>query len=85
MIINPSSLKGAKILERAPTLTRARPSRIFCHSSYFSPVDKPECKTATSSPKRRLKRNTICGVKAISGTSIIAFLPLFKTASIVCK
>ena len=81
----PKFLNGAKILDLAPTLTRALPSLIFCHSSYRSPFDKPECKTATSSPKRRLKRKTICGVSAISGTSIMACSSFFNTSSMACK
>ena len=58
--------------ERAPTTTFTLPCWTLRHSSYFSPTDKPLCITATSSPKRDLKRSVICGVKEISGTSTMA-------------
>ena len=39
------------------------------------PAESLECRTATVSPKRSAKRETICGVSAISGTSTIAPRP----------
>ena len=40
-----------------------------------------ECRTATVSPKRSTKRETICGVSAISGTSTIAPRPCASAAA----
>ena len=43
------------------------------------------CKTATSSLENLLTNlSIICGVRDISGTSIIAVLPSFKTFEIIC-
>jgi hypothetical protein len=71
---------GAKIADRAPITMRARPCRILCHSSWRSPALRCECSTATSvcnfpELNRALKRSTVCGVSAISGTSTMAPLP----------
>ena len=40
--------------------------------SYCSPVDSWECTSPTRPGKRPIKRRTVCGVRAISGTSTIA-------------
>ena len=58
-----------------PTQTRASPARSRAHSSWRSPAPSRECRTATVSPKRSTKRETICGVSPISGTSTIALSP----------
>ena len=44
-----------------------------------------ECRTATVSPKRSTKRETICGVSAISGTSTIAPRPWASAAAAACR
>ena len=49
--------------ERAPTAIRRCPARSCRHASYRSPSERAEWSTATSSPKRALKRATVCGVK----------------------
>ena len=58
---------GANTAERGPMQTRAAPLRRRVHSSWRSPADSLECRTATVSPKRSAKRETICGVRPISG------------------
>ena len=71
--------------ERTPTTTCASRRSMRRHSSYFSPSDKPLCKTATCLPKRARTRWTIWGVNAISGTNIKAVLPCIRACAIHCK
>ena len=54
----------------------ASPRLMRRHSSKRSPSDRPLWRTAMPQLKRRLKRFTSCGVRAISGTSTRAVLPL---------
>ena len=77
---------GANIADLAPITILAFFSRILSHSSCLSPIDNLLCRIAISSfPKREINLSNICGVKDISGTKTIAFLPIFKTFSINCK
>ena len=69
---------GANTAERGPTHTRASPARSRRHSLVALARGSRECSTATVSPKRSMKRPTICGVSAISGTSTIAPRPLLE-------
>src|SRR5439155_490056 len=55
------------------------PRRSARHASARSPSDSPECNTATWSPNTPRTRATVCGVKAISGTSRIAPRPSSTT------
>ena len=50
-------------------------------ASARSPSESPLCSTATSSPKTPRTRRTVCGVRPISGTSMIAPLPLGQRAA----
>ena len=63
--------RSARRPPSAARRTRAPPARSRAHSSWRSPAESFECRTATVSPKRATKRATICGVSAISGTSTI--------------
>ena len=47
-MISGSGSTGAKMADRAPMTTRARPCRILCHSSCRSPAERWLCSTATS-------------------------------------
>ncbi|CAB5031584.1 unannotated protein [freshwater metagenome] len=64
---------------------RASPLRIRIHSSKRSPGVSFEWITATVSPKRSVKREMICGVSAISGTSTSTVLPAASTSAAARK
>ena len=53
-----------------------------CHSSKRSPADSPEWITADKSPNLAWNHPTVCGVREISGTSIIALFRCFNTSLI---
>ena len=74
-MITPGFSTGENTALRAPTTTLASPRRILRHSSKRSPADRREWMTAASSPKRDWNQRTICGVRAISGTSTMAPRP----------
>src|SRR5437667_127828 len=62
-------------VERGPTATRRSPRRSARQASARSPSERPECRTATWSPKTPRTRATVWGVSAISGTRRIAPFP----------
>ena len=72
---------GAKTAERAPTTTRASPRATRSRSSRRSASPSEEWRTATVSPKRAVKRASVCGVSAISGTRTIAPRPRASASS----
>src|ERR1700729_1061145 len=61
--------------ERVPMTIRAAPLCAARHASRRSLSVRPEWTTATPALKRRRKRSTSCGVRAISGTSTSAWPP----------
>ena len=71
--------------ERGPTQTLASPLRSRCHSSWRSPAESAEWRTATRSPNRARKRATACGVSPISGTRTIAPRPRSSAASTAAR
>ena len=71
----PRSAIGAKIADRAPTAIRRSPRCSARHASSRSPSESALCSTATLSPNAARNRSTVCGVRAISGTSTIAPFP----------
>ena len=85
MMTRPQSRRGAKSAERAPTTTWASPWRTMSHWSKRSPVERRECRTATSSPKRERKRPTVWAVSEISGTRTRAPLPWARTRSMASR
>ena len=83
--MRPSFETGAKMALRAPMTTSTSPRRRRCHIAWRSLAVRPECRTATSSPKRARKRATSCGVSAISGTSTMVPRPLARAAAMACR
>ena len=73
--ISPKFPHGANTADRAPMTTRASPRRMRRHSSKRSPALSRECSTAATAPNRARNHMTICGVRAISGTRIMADFP----------
>ena len=75
-------LTGAKRADLAPTTILASPLCILLHSSYLSPLESLLCRMAIILPNLAKNLSVICGVKEISGTSIIAFFPSLIILSI---
>ena len=76
---------GANTADRGPTQIRASPRRRRCHSSRRSPWLSAEWRIATRSPKRDSNRETVCGVRPISGTRTIAPRPRSSAASVAAR
>ena len=81
----PRSGTGAKTAERAPTTTRASPSRIRHHWSCRSPAESSLWRTDTVAPKRAVAARTSIGVRPISGTRTIAPRPRASADSMARK
>ena len=80
MIIRRSRRTGANTALRTPTTMRVSPLYSRCQASNRSPSDRLLCRTSTYSPSTARNRPINCGVKEISGTSIIAPSPRSSTA-----
>ena len=79
--MTPSSATGANTADRAPTTMRASPRAMRSRSSRRSASDSAECRIAIRSPNRAVKRPTVWGVSAISGTRTIAPRPRSSAAA----
>ena len=71
--------------ERVPMMIRAWPPCAARQASRRSFPASPECTATTPELKRRRKRSTSCGVKAISGTSTRACPPAAIAAAMTRK
>ena len=85
LLVDRRSGRGRRPARTRPSAARRRPAprprAAAATARSAGPGVIRECRTATVSPKRAVKRATICGVSAISGTITIAPRPCASAAS----